>query len=146
MKISSVVLCDFAQVREGLTFISSGNITRIGREVYPANLGANLSLTFFTDLNQQEIDVQVEARLYQLPRSDEAEPEAGIGFNFNAGVGDAEVPTAIQLVLPAGQLIVPRPGLYELEVQVGDQISSVDFVAEQASLANPADVQGPPAS
>lgn len=32
MEITAVSLCDFAQVREGLLFISSGGISRIGRQ------------------------------------------------------------------------------------------------------------------
>lgn len=42
--ISSVLLCDFAQVREGLLFVLSGGITRVYRPKLPGNLGVKAAV------------------------------------------------------------------------------------------------------
>ncbi len=39
MKITTALLCDFAQVRDGLLFVSSGAVTRLYRHDLPAPLG-----------------------------------------------------------------------------------------------------------
>lgn len=46
MQLASAILCDFAQVREGLLFVSGGGITRIWRETFPAAAGVSLALVF----------------------------------------------------------------------------------------------------
>jgi hypothetical protein len=43
MRISSLVVCDFAQVREGLLTICSGGITRVAVPEVPAPLGVMLA-------------------------------------------------------------------------------------------------------
>lgn len=42
--ISSVLLCDYAQVREGLLFVLSGGITRVYRRTLPAPLGVKAAV------------------------------------------------------------------------------------------------------
>ena len=44
MDIRVATLCDFAQVREGLLFVSSAGITRVYRESFPAPIGVMLAL------------------------------------------------------------------------------------------------------
>jgi len=39
MRISNMMICDFAQVREGLLTVCSGGITRVSVPVLPAGLG-----------------------------------------------------------------------------------------------------------
>ena len=43
MEVTTAMLSDFAQVREGLLFVSSGGITRCYREQLPAPLGVHLA-------------------------------------------------------------------------------------------------------
>lgn len=44
MQLSSALLCDFAQVRDGLLFVSSGGVTRLYRSDFPAPMGVCLAL------------------------------------------------------------------------------------------------------
>lgn len=39
MELTTALLCDFAQVRDGLMFVASGGVTRIHRHAVPAPLG-----------------------------------------------------------------------------------------------------------
>jgi len=39
MKLEAALLCDFAEVREGLLFVVAGGITRVARASLPDRLG-----------------------------------------------------------------------------------------------------------
>lgn len=45
MQVRSAVICDFAELREGLLFLVAGGITRVRREAFPAPAGIYLALT-----------------------------------------------------------------------------------------------------
>ena len=36
-RLTTLLLCDFAQVRDGLLFVSSGGVSRVVQSKYPAN-------------------------------------------------------------------------------------------------------------
>ena len=64
MDIRVATLCDFAQVREGLLFVSSAGITRVYRESFPAPVGVMLALVLEMSpveaANPNKIKVRVE--------------------------------------------------------------------------------------
>jgi hypothetical protein len=49
MQISTAMFCDFAQVREGLLFVSSGGVTRSLRDELPAPIGVFLAMVIELD-------------------------------------------------------------------------------------------------
>jgi hypothetical protein len=60
MEITTALLADFAQVREGLLFVSSGGITRCYREELPAPLGVFLAVVLQLDRVEAERAHEVE--------------------------------------------------------------------------------------
>ena len=64
MDIRVATLCDFAQVREGLLFVSSAGITRVYRESFPAPIGVMLALVLELSpveaMDAHKITVRVE--------------------------------------------------------------------------------------
>ena len=52
MEITTAVLCDFAQVRDGLLFVSSGAITRLYRHDLPAPLGIMVAVVIDVPLEE----------------------------------------------------------------------------------------------
>jgi hypothetical protein len=60
MEITTAMLADFAQVREGLLFVSSGGITRCYREELPAPLGVFLAVVLELDRVEAERTHDVE--------------------------------------------------------------------------------------
>ena len=54
MDVTTAMLADFAQVREGLLFVSSGGITRCYREQLPAPLGVHLAIVLELDRLEAE--------------------------------------------------------------------------------------------
>jgi hypothetical protein len=63
MEITTAMLADFAQVREGLLFVSSGGITRCYREELPAPLGVFLAVVLQLDRVEAERTHEVEVIL-----------------------------------------------------------------------------------
>ncbi len=61
MDVTNAMLADFAQVREGLLFVSSGGITRCYRDQLPAPLGVFLATVLELDRIEAEAahDLQV---------------------------------------------------------------------------------------
>lgn len=54
MELTNALLCDFAQVREGLLFVLSGGITRCYRADLPAGLGVCLAAVLELDRFEAE--------------------------------------------------------------------------------------------
>jgi hypothetical protein len=63
MEITTAMLADFAQVREGLLFVSSGGITRCYRDDLPAPLGVFLAVVLALDKVEAERTHDVEVRV-----------------------------------------------------------------------------------
>lgn len=54
MDVTTAMLADFAQVREGLLFVASGGVTRCYRETVPAPLGVMLATVLELDRVETE--------------------------------------------------------------------------------------------
>jgi hypothetical protein len=52
VRITTALLCDFAQVRDGLLFVSSGAVTRLYRHDLPAPLGIMVAVVIDVPLEQ----------------------------------------------------------------------------------------------
>jgi len=60
MEITTALLADFAQVREGLLFVASGGVTRCYRDDMPAPLGVFLAVVLALDKLEAERPHDVE--------------------------------------------------------------------------------------
>jgi hypothetical protein len=92
--ISSGILCDFAQVREGLLFVASGGISRVYAAEVPAPLSVMLAL--LVEIPPDELASVHEIQI-AIRRSDTAEDVTRAVLAVQAG-GD---------VYPGENLIVP---------------------------------------
>jgi hypothetical protein len=54
MDVTTALLADFAQVREGLLFVSSGGVTRLFKDQLPAPLGVFLAIVLELDRIEAE--------------------------------------------------------------------------------------------
>lgn len=63
MRLQAAVLCDAANVREGLLNILSGGISRAYREELPASLGVVLALLVEVDSDQLELPHEVTVQI-----------------------------------------------------------------------------------
>lgn len=91
MDITTAVLCDFAQVRDRLLFVSSGAVSRLYRAEVPSTLGVNLAL------------------IIEVPREEAGKPQRlGIRVINRHGTEMSNVVTTFQ---------VGEEGLFPNEIQ-----------------------------
>lgn len=113
-RIHSAILCDFAQVREGLLFISSGGITRAYREEVPAALSMALAVVLEISCDELELAHEINFSV-KHPESAETVASAVGGLQ----VGDAATNPGENLYVPfvadLRQLVVPAFGAYDVQ-------------------------------
>lgn len=120
MEITAALLCDFAQVREGLLFVSSGGITRIFHAPdgqFPQPLGLFLALTI--EVGPEEIRQVHEIRVQVVQQSSAEVIGQVIGGMQPTG---ATLPLApgeagmVPVVIPLGPIGLPELGAYDVRV------------------------------
>lgn len=99
MKVTTALLCDFAQVREGLLFVSSGGVTRLYRDSLPAPMGICYAVVI--TLDRIELLRPHEFQIVVMDQDGGQVAEARGGFQLepvDLEVGEKQqVPLAIDL-------------------------------------------------
>jgi hypothetical protein len=132
MEITTVLLCDHVQVREGLLFVVGGGITRLRRPAYPAALGAGLAVVI--EFEQIEAENAHQFGLVIVGEDGEevgrVEAEIQVGDRERTYPGEnIQVPLAIDM----SGASLPKTGAYEVHVSVdADHRGTVQFWAEEA--------------
>ena len=123
MELYTAILCDFAQVREGLLFVSSGGITRVFQPPeppFPRSLGLFLALAI--EIGPEEINRVHEVRV-SLTRQADASivGQAVAGFQTTAppAMQPGEALT-ISTVVPLGMMPIPAFGAYDVRASVDE--------------------------
>jgi hypothetical protein len=116
VKVTTALLCDFAQVRDRLLFVASGGITRVWRTQFPAPLGVHLALIL--ELDQVELEGPHELQVIVMGQDGARLAELRGGFQANAGEAElgemVQIPMAFDL-RPVG---VPGPGSYDVKIYI----------------------------
>lgn len=120
-RVTTIMLCDFAQVRESLLFVSSGGVSRVVSNSFPARLRLYLATVVhitpdeadrphrvnvklkYPDMAATIVSIDVNVQLHQVRG---AYPGEGIN-----------VPQAIDL----SQIPFPRAGQVDLQVSIDDE-------------------------
>lgn len=99
MKVTTALLCDFAQVREGLLFVSSGGVTRLYRETLPAPMGICYAVVVTLDRIELQRPHEFQIVVMDVDGSQVAEARGGFQLEpINLEVGEKQqVPLAIDL-------------------------------------------------
>ena len=120
-RLTTLLLCDFAQVREGLLFVSSGGVSRVVQSKYPANPRLHLAMVVHLPAASLGQSHQVHVRL-KYPDTAEVIANAEVMIQLNAvsaafpGEG-INVPQVIDLV----PIQFSRPGQVDVQVSIGEQ-------------------------
>jgi hypothetical protein len=129
--VTTALLCDHAQVRDGLLFVLSGGISRVMRESFPAAMGTCLALVVELDRIEAERAHQLEIVVVGEDGEEVARVEAEVSVQNTDAAKPTEslhLPLAVDL-RAAG---LARPGAYELRVYVdGQHRRTLQFWAEQ---------------
>jgi len=119
--IQTLILCDFAQVRDGLLFVSSGGITRVYRDEFPAPFGCFVA--GILQVGPAELDRVIEIRLVVAQTSDATQVAEAVGA-FSCGAEDSrllgETPM-LPFVIPLVGLALPAPGQYDIRASANGE-------------------------
>jgi hypothetical protein len=135
MDVTTALLCDHAQIREGLLFVLAGGITRVRRPSYPAQLGAGVAVVL--ELDTIEAEVAHEFELVVI--GEDGDQVARVSAEIH--VGDAQVHPGENVLVPLAVDLhnaqLPRSGAYELRLYVdGHHRRTVQFWAEDAATSH----------
>jgi hypothetical protein len=116
MDVTTALLCDFAQVRDGLLFVSSGGITRLWRNDLPAPMGVCLAIVIELD----QVESQRPHELHVVVMGEDGGKAAEIKGGFTAGGHDLDVTERIHLPLTFDLRAIglERYGRYDLKIYV----------------------------
>jgi hypothetical protein len=120
-RLTTLLLCDFAQVREGLLFVSSGGISRVVQSTYPANPRLHLAMVVHLPADSLGESHQVHVRL-KYPDTAEVIANAEVAIQINAVSGaypgeGINVPQVIDLA----PIQFTRPGQVDVQVSIDDE-------------------------
>jgi hypothetical protein len=126
--ISSAILCDFAQVRNGLLFVCSGALTRLFVPELPQRLPVMLAIV--VELPYQEVEL-VHELMIAVKEVDTAEQLSRMTAGFQTGATRIEPGESLYLPLAAafaGDTIVKSYGAHDVQIAVdGGATSQLTF-------------------
>ena len=119
MEVTSALLCDFAQVREGLLFVASAGITRLWRNDLPAPMGVMLAAVIELDPVESREPHHILVRVV-----DEDGAEAGKAEGQFELSATPEIQVGERLLMPMPfdfrALALPRFGAYDMGIYIDD--------------------------
>ena len=119
MRLTTLLLCDFAQIREGLLFISSGGITRVGRGTYPAPAG--FAVAMMVELTRAELDRPHELKIMIMGSDRPVPGSATVALQASSDDLAAGETLNVPLVVDLRMVDIPEPGLYSVTVTGDDE-------------------------
>lgn len=134
MQLTTCLLCDFAQVREGLLFVASGGVTMLTRSEWPAPMGVHLALML--QMHPTEAPRPHELQIIVQGEDGQRIAEAVGGFQVEPdqlGTYPAGSEISIPFVLPLTNVPLNQAGVYSLEVLIdGAHTRTMRFDALEA--------------
>ena len=120
-RLTTLLLCDFAQVREGLLFVSSGGVSRVVQSGYPARPRLHLALVVHLPADSLDTAHRVHVRL-KFPDTADVIADAELVVQLNAVTGaypgeGINVPQVIDL----SGIQFPRSGQVDVQVSIDDE-------------------------
>ena len=114
--ISSALLCDFAQVREGLLFVLSGGITRVYRADLPGTLGVKAAVV--VEIGFAEVE-RVHQLVVSVKHAGTAQELGRLTTGFQAaGVLEPGESLYVPLVVDLAAVPVRDYGAHDVQVSV----------------------------
>ena len=116
MEIRVATLCDFAQVREGLLFVSSGGITRVYRDSFPAPIGVMLALVLEMSPVEAMDPHKIRVRIEDADGRKLAEMTGEVQVKLGSGHDPGEL-VNVPFVADFRAMKLPTPGRYQVAIQ-----------------------------
>ena len=118
LALTTVLLCDHAQVREGLLFVHSGGVSRVIPSTYPASIRVHLAMVVHVPASEVAESHTIDLR-FKYPDSAELIATAQIALQLHEIQGaypgeGINVPQVIDLSM----IPFPRPGQVDVQVSI----------------------------
>lgn len=132
-RLNALILCDFAQVREGLLFVQSGGLTRLAAPSFPARFSCHVAA-----MVHLAPDVAVDA--HKMVMKVKAADTATLVATVNVELRENPLPQGlapgegrqVPIVVPVHKVSFPGPGQYDLQVDIDDEFAGdLNFRVEQ---------------
>lgn len=116
-----MLLCDFAQVREGLLTVVSGGVTRVGLSKFPSPTPLYLAIMLY--LPPDAVDSPHSVRVL-MKYPDTAEKFAEANVNVSPHPSDEQRAEGISFPVPLDLrgITLPRPGMIDIQVEVDGEL------------------------
>jgi hypothetical protein len=123
-RLDALVLCDFAQIREGLLFVQSGGLTRLVAQTLPAAFGCHVAAMVYMPPNEA---VEAHRMVMKIKSADAATLVATVNVDLHevprpAGLLPGEG-RQVPVVIPMHKVVFPRAGRYDLQVDIDAEIA-----------------------
>jgi hypothetical protein len=132
-RLDALILCDFAQVREGLLFVQSGGLTRLVVGAFPASFPCQVAAMVYVPAHEAAdahrlvmkikaadtavLVATIDVELHEAPNTNGLQPGEG-----------RQVP----IVVPLDAVMFPGPGAFDLHVDLDDELAGdLSFRVEQ---------------
>jgi hypothetical protein len=118
MEIQAVILCDFAQVREGVLFVVAGGVTRLGvHNPRPSGLPVYLAAMFEMDPDEGSQAHELNVRVSNSSTAVECGRITG-GFQVAGAMLNPGENLMVPVAVPLGSIEVTEDGPYDVHVSV----------------------------
>ncbi len=138
-RLTTAILCDFAQVREQLLFVQSGGISRLLRQTLPAPLGFMLALSLEVEFHERQFVHEIKLTIRDPDGKVILEGTGAVApLPDMPGIEEGE-PVHLPLVHDLRFVGVASYGLHALDVVLDDEPAAhlVFYVREPAPPVQP---------
>lgn len=134
-RLTTLLLCDFAQVREQLLFVSSGGISRVANASYPAHTRLFLAMVV-------HVPVASVGRRHLVSIKFKYPDDAALIGTIEVGINIPEPPAGTEpgegvnlpQVLDLAPFAFPRPGAVDVQVSIDEEpVGDLTFWLLQAA-------------
>ncbi|MEL6892927.1 MAG: hypothetical protein AAFP84_15135 [Actinomycetota bacterium] len=123
-RLDALVLCDFAQIREGLLFVQSGGLTRLAAAELPASFACHVATLVYLPPNEAAEGHRVVMRIKHAPT-------ATVTATVNVSIHPTTVPAGlapgegrlVPVVVPLANVTFRNEGEHDLQVEVDDHLA-----------------------
>ncbi len=123
-RLDALILCDFAQIREGLLFIQSGGLTRLVAQSFPAGFSCHVAAMVHLEPDEA---VDAHTMVMKVKAADTATLVATVNVALHetpraSGLAPGEG-RQVPIVIPVHKISFPGPGQYDLHVEIDDEFA-----------------------
>jgi len=123
-QLKALVLCDFAQVREGLLFVQSGGLTRLMSPTFPAKFVCSVASLVYLPPDEA-------GAAHEMVMKVKSPAAASVIATVKVALHETEPPPGlapgegrqVPIVVPLAAVAFPEPGEYDIHVDLDDEFA-----------------------